>query len=152
MLVTLASELGPWTWWIVGLFLLGAEILLPGFFLIWVGMAAMVVGAVSFALWDTAAWSWQIQFLVFAALSLAFAYIGFRVMKGRNDDSDQPMLNKRTDSLIGRTAKLGEPIENGRGRIHLDDTTWAVTGPDLPAGRAVRIISANGGELNVEAA
>ena len=145
MLVTLASELGPWTWWIVGLFLLGAEILLPGFFLIWVGMAAMVVGAVSFALWDTAAWSWQIQFLVFAALSLAFAYIGFRVMKGRNDDSDQPMLNKRTDSLIGRTA-------NGRGRIHLDDTTWAVTGPDLPAGRAVRIISANGGELNVEAA
>jgi len=152
MLVTLASELGPWTWWIIGLVLLGAEIIIPGFFLIWVGMAAMVVGAISFALWDSVAWSWQIQFLVFAALSLAFAYVGFRVMKGRNNDSDQPMLNKRMDSLVGRTAKLDEAIENGRGRIHLDDTTWTVSGPNLPAGQAVRIISANGGELSVEAA
>lgn len=151
MLMAMISELGPWSWWILGLLLLAVEILLPGFFLIWIGMAAIVVGAISFALWDTAVWGWQIQFLVFAVLSLAFAYIGFRVMNRTDgNDSDQPMLNRRTDSLIGRVATLDEPIENGRGRIRLDDTTWVVTGPDLPAGQSVRINNADSGQLHVE--
>jgi regulator of protease activity HflC (stomatin/prohibitin superfamily) len=49
-----ASELGPWSWWIIGLVFLGLEILIPGVFLLWVGLAAMVVGALSFPLWDMA--------------------------------------------------------------------------------------------------
>jgi hypothetical protein len=53
------AELGPWSWWIIGLVFLGLEILIPGVFLLWVGLAAMVVGALSFMFWDMAFWGWQ---------------------------------------------------------------------------------------------
>ena len=88
MLQALVAEIGPWSWWILGLVLLGAEILIPGIFLIWIGLAAIVVGAISFILWDSAIWGWQVQLLVFAALSLISALIGRRIMAGRDDDTD----------------------------------------------------------------
>ena len=64
--------------------------------------------------------------------------------------SDEPLLNQRGASLIGRTATLKAPINEGRGRIHLDDTTWVVNGPDLPVGSRVRIVASAGSTLKVE--
>ena len=152
MIQTLVNEIGPWSWWILGLLLLGAEILIPGIFLIWIGLAAIVVGAISFVLWDSAVWGWQVQLLVFAALSLVSALIGRRVMAGRDDDTDQPMLNRRMEQMIGRTALLEEPITEGGGRIRLGDTLWTVRGPDLPAGARVRIVAIENDEPRVEPA
>ncbi|TDH35082.1 NfeD family protein [Pseudohoeflea suaedae] len=141
MIDTLISEVGPWSWWILGLLLLGAEIIVPGMFLIWIGLAAIVVGAISFALWDSAIWSWQIQLLVFAVLSLVSALVGRKIMASRDGDTDQPMLNRRMEQMIGRTATLEEPITEGQGRIRLGDTLWTVRGPDLPVGSRVRIVA-----------
>ena len=152
MIQTLVNEIGPWSWWILGLLLLGAEILIPGIFLIWIGLAAIVVGAISFVLWDSSVWGWQVQLLVFAALSLVSALIGRRVMAGRDDDTDQPMLNRRMEQMIGRTALLEEPITEGGGRIRLGDTLWTVRGPDLPAGARVRIVAIENDEPRVEPA
>jgi membrane protein implicated in regulation of membrane protease activity len=149
MISALATELGPWSWWIIGLVFLGLEILIPGVFLLWIGLAALVLGALSFMFWDMAAWSWQLQVLIFAVLSLVFAMIGRRVSRS-GGDSDQPMLNRRVEGLVGRTATLEEPITEGQGRIRLDDTTWIVHGPDLPAGARVRITTAQSGSLTVE--
>ena len=150
MIQSLVTELGPWSWWIAGLVLLGAEIVIPGIFLLWIGLAAIVVGALSFPLWDMAAWSWQLQFVLFAVLSVCSALIGRRVMKGRGNDSDQPMLNRRMEGLIGRTPTLEEPISEGRGRIRLDDTFWVVRGPDLPIGVRVRVLSHDARDLTVD--
>jgi membrane protein implicated in regulation of membrane protease activity len=149
MIAALATELGPWSWWIVGLVFLGLEILIPGVFLLWIGLAALVVGALSFAFWDMPAWSWQVQFLTFAVLSLGFAMIGRRVSNA-GSETDQPMLNRRVEGLVGRTATLEEPISEGQGRIRLDDTTWIVRGPDLPSGARVRVTAAQAGSLTVE--
>jgi len=149
MIAGLAAELGPWTWWIIGLVFIGLEILVPGVFLLWIGLAAIVVGALSLLLWGAAAWGWQLQLLVFAVLAIAFALLGRRI-SGSNVESDQPMLNRRTDGLVGRTATLLEPIIDGKGRIRLDDTSWIVQGPDLPAGARVRITTAQAGGLTVE--
>ena len=41
MIERIVAELGPWSWWVLGLVLLAAEILMPGVFLIWIGIAAM---------------------------------------------------------------------------------------------------------------
>lgn len=149
MIQSLITELGPWSWWIAGLVLLGAEIVVPGIFLLWIGLAAIVVGALSFPLWDMAVWSWQLQLVVFAVLSVGSALIGRRVMLGRGNDSDQPMLNRRMEALVGRTATLEEPISEGRGRIRLDDTFWVVQGPDLPSGVRVRVVSHDARNLTV---
>ncbi|TIU25428.1 MAG: NfeD family protein, partial [Mesorhizobium sp.] len=62
-------------------------------------------------------------------------------------------LNRRGAQMVGRTATLSEPIQNGRGRIRLGDTLWRVSGPDLPAGTQVRVTAAADTdlELTVEA-
>ncbi|MDP2122326.1 MAG: NfeD family protein [Hoeflea sp.] len=149
MIAGLVTELGPWTWWIVGLIFLGLEIVVPGVFLLWIGLAALVVGGLSFPLWGYAFWGWQTQMLVFAVLALALALVGRRISRA-NLDTDQPMLNRRLEGLVGRTATLEEPIREGKGRIRLDDTTWIVQGPDMPAGARVRITVAQAGCLTVE--
>ncbi len=152
MLHDAVVNLGPWSWWILGLVLLVAELLVPGVFLIWIGAAAIVVGALSLALWDTALWGWHIQLLLFAVLSVVFAILGRRIYAGRGQTSDEPLLNRRGESLIGRTATLHEPIAEGHGRIRLDDTWWTVLGPDLPSGTRVKVTAASGRDLTVEAA
>lgn len=150
MIQQLVITLGPWSWWILGLILLAAELAAPGVFLIWIGLAAMVVGAASLFLWDQAVWSWQVQLVLFAALAVAITLAGRRVFARTDHESDEPLLNRRGDSLVGRTATLADPIREGRGRIRLDDTWWSVSGPDLPAGMRVRVAAWTGTELIVE--
>ncbi len=151
MIQSIIIELGPWSWWVLGLVLLAAEVILPGFFLIWIGLAAIVLGCLSLLLWGTPMWSWQVQVLLFAVLSVALAFAGRRLMAHYGDETDEPLLNQRGASLVGRTATLTEPIQEGRGRIRIDDTTWVVQGPDLPVGTQVRITESTGRELRVEA-
>jgi hypothetical protein len=152
MLLSLINELGPWSWWVIGLVLLAAELVVPGFFLVWVGLAAIIVGALSLLFWEDAFWGWQLQMLLFAALAVIAAVLGRRYIYNNRDASDEPFLNQRGASLVGRTATLQEPIAEGRGRIRLDDTYWSVMGPNLPAGTQVRVVASSGRDLVVEAA
>lgn len=152
MLARAVAELGPWTWWVAGMLLLGAELIAPGVFLVWIGLAAIATGILSLVLWGSIIWGWQIQLLVFAAFAVAFTLIGRRLVKTRGDTSDEPLLNQRTASLVGRTATLEDPIREGRGRIRLDDTWWSVNGPDLPTGTRIRVSAAHGRDLTVEPA
>ncbi len=152
MLERIFSELGPWNWMVLGFALLALEIVVPGVFLLWIGIAALIVGAISLLIWDASAWIWQVQVIVFLLLSLVSAYLGNKIMSGRDSQSDQPLLNRRSEQMIGRTATLTEPISEGRGRIQLGDTTWRVSGPDLPVGARVRVTAVQDSDLVVEAA
>ena len=151
MLASIFSELGPWNWMVLGFALLAMEIVVPGVFLLWIGIAAILTGALSLQLWSWSLWTWQVQVLVFLALSLVSAFGGKKVMGGTEPESDEPLLNRRSEQLIGRTATLTEPIAEGVGRVRLGDTVWRVSGPDLPAGTRVRVVAARGGDLVVEA-
>jgi len=154
MIATFVAELGPWVWILLGVALLGLEILVPGVFLLWIGIAALITGALSLQFWDAAWWTWHVQVLLFLLLSLVTAYLGKKIVASRGDRSDQPLLNQRSAQLVGRTATLSEPISEGKGRIQLGDTLWRVEGPDLPAGARVRVIGVSKAELElvVEAA
>lgn len=142
MLESLFNELGPWNWMALGFVLLILEILAPGVFLLWIGLAALIVGTLSLMLWDQSFWVWQLQVVIFLVLALACAFAGKRIVGKRGDQSDQPLLNRRGEQLVGRIATLSEPIANGRGRVKIDDTIWRVSGPDLPAGTQVRVKAA----------
>ena len=142
MLERIFNELGPWNWMVLGFVLLTLEILVPGVFMLWIGLAALIVGVLSLMFWSAGFWIWQVQILVFLALALACAFTGKKIMGGHRDDSDQPLLNRRGDQLIGRMATLTEPITDGRGRVKIGDTLWRVSGPDLPAGTKVRVKAA----------
>ncbi len=151
MIERIILELGPWGWWALGLVLLAAEVVAPGMFLVWIGIAAILTGAVSLLLWETSFWVWQVQLVFFALLAVVAVFVGRRLLAG-SDASDEPLLNQRGARLIGRTAVLEKPISEGRGRIRLDDTTWTVSGPDLPAGARVKVTGSSGGRLTVESA
>jgi membrane protein implicated in regulation of membrane protease activity len=151
MIASLIVELGPWNWIALGMVLLVLEILLPGVFLLWIGIAALIVGTASLALWKTGFWIWEIQVVVFLALSVIAAYVGRRIIGDGEGQSDQPLLNRRSEQLIGRTATLKEPISEGYGRIQLGDTLWRVRGPDLPVGAQVQVVSVQDAELVVKA-
>lgn len=153
MLIDWFAELGPWMWMVLGAVLLILEIVAPGVFLLWLGVAAILTGTLSLQLWDTSFWTWQVQVLVFLALSVASILIGRRLFAANGkDDTDQPLLNQRDKQLVGRTTTLEEPIIDGHGRVRLGDTLWRVSGPDLPAGTRVRVSGTRDGELTVETA
>lgn len=150
-MISAANELGPWSWWLLGLALLAAELIMPGVFLVWIGAAAIIVGILSLLLWETSFWVWQLQLLLFAILAVGITWAGRKYVFSGNTITDQPLLNQRGASLIGRTAILDEPIREGRGRIHLDGTYWRIMGPDLPSGTRITVVATNGRDLTVEA-
>lgn len=149
MLDRIVSELGPWNWMVLGFVLLVMEIVTPGAFMLWIGIAALLIGVVSLLIWDAAIWTWQVQVLAFLVLSLVSAYAGKKLVGRKDGKTDQPLLNRRGQQLIGRMATLAEPIRDGRGRIKLGDTLWRVSGPDLPAGTQVRVVGAADTDLEL---
>lgn len=150
MLQWLVDQLGLWSWWIAGLALLALEMIMPGMFLIWFGVGALATGLFSLMFWGDSFWPWQVQFLCFAIFSVIAILLGRKLVRSDASRSDEPLLNQRTASLVGRTAILEDAILEGRGRIQLDGTFWPVTGPDLAAGKRIKIVSARGSDLTVE--
>ena len=142
-------EQGPWAWLILGLVLLALEIAAPGTMFLWFGVAALAVGCISFIV-DL---GWQSAFILFAILSL-FSVLAGRMILRRTAKtaSDQPMLNKRAQALVGQIYQLDRPIENGQGRVKVHDSYWRVTGPDCPAGSKVQVTGGEGTLLEVELA
>jgi membrane protein implicated in regulation of membrane protease activity len=143
----IVRQLGPWLWIIAGLILLGLELLAPGVFLIWFGLAALATGLFAFV----TDFGWQADVIVFVVLAVVLVIVGRRYFSGAGQ-SEQPLLNQRAVRHVGTTHTLAGPIVDGQGRIHIDDTNWRIEGPDLPSGTRVRIVAADGAVLKVEAA
>jgi inner membrane protein len=143
------TTLGTWNWLIFGVILMALELIAPGVFLFWLGLAALLTGLLSFAFTP----SWQVQILMFAAFAAVAVPVWRRLARGSASDSaDSPFLNKRADALVGRVFTLEKPIVDGAGTVRIDDTVWRVAGPDAPAGSRVRIVQADGARLTVAAA
>jgi inner membrane protein len=140
------ASLGVWDWFIAGGVLLVLEALAPGVFLFWLGIAAMLVGAVSMFV----DWSWQAQFIAFSAFSVAMIPVWRRLSSGVGTATDQPFLNRRAEALVGRIFTLEKPIVDGAGTVRIDDSVWRITGADIPAGRRVKVVRVEGTALRVE--
>lgn len=139
------AALGVWSWAVLGGLLLLVEVLIPGVYLFWFGLAALAV-AVQSALIPL---PWQVQIGFFIVYSGVFIWLARRIQSRDGDKSDQPFLNKRSEALVGRSATLDGAIVDGYGNVRIDDTHWRVTGPDLAAGTRVVIVGTDGTTLKV---
>jgi membrane protein implicated in regulation of membrane protease activity len=148
MLETLFLQYGAWSWWLLGLLLLGAEILVPGFVLVWFGAAAILVGTLALVV------DWPVRSLaiLWAILSIVLLVVGRRYFRRAEAASQDPLLNDRGGRIVGRTFTLSEPLGENGGRLTVDDSTWRIRGPLLPAGARVVVRAVEGPVLVVEAA
>ncbi|RXT54444.1 hypothetical protein B6S44_12405 [Bosea sp. Tri-44] len=143
------ASLGGWAWIVLGLVLIGGEMLAPGVFLLWFGLAALLTGVVV----GLTGITWQGALLIFAALAVASVLAGRAITRRRGEEPDAASgLNDRGRQLIGKVFKLEATMTGGEGRIRVGDSSWRVTGPELLAGAEIRIVRVEGATLVVEKA
>ncbi len=139
-----ASWLEPiyWNWWLLGVVLMAIEALIPGFFCLWMGVAALLVGLLLTVLPDLP-WPWQ--GLLFAVLSVGSIVLWRWRLRRHPTPTDDPLLNRRSRQYIGRVFTLDTPVVNGHGKIRVDDSIWKVlVNQDCPAGTRLRIVGVEG--------
>ena len=138
-------------WWIFALLLIAGEILLPGYFMLWIGLAAAVMGVL---LWLAPSLGLLAQAVLFALLAVAICMAYARLLRPKLERSEpgNERLNRRGEQMIGQRYQLIEPIVNGRGKALVGDGQWLVSGPDLPLGSTVEVVAVEGTTLKVRAA
>jgi membrane protein implicated in regulation of membrane protease activity len=147
MLMTLSAHYG---WWLLALVLVGAELMVPGFFMLWIGIAAAAMGAILLFMPDM---TFLNQTVIFVLLALVSCYSYWRfVRRIAAGTSDKPLLNRRGEQLIGRRFVLDSAIVNGQGKACVGDSLWLVEGPELPKGAAIEVVAVDGSTLKVRAA
>jgi len=139
-----------WFWWGLALALFAAEALLPGAFMLWLGFAAAATGLTVWLLPLSPSGQW----IAFGLYGLVAVAVGWRWRRRHPDTpTDQPLLNRRAEQMVGRVLPLHEAIVNGRGKLKVGDALWSVESDrDLAQGVRVRIEGVDGMLLRVAAA
>jgi len=135
-----------WIWLTLGVLLAGLEMLVPGVYLIWLGIAAIITGVLTGLLHL----SLPAQVIDFVFLALIIAFSARRWLRESPIVSADPLLNRRGARMVGETAVVVQAIEHGSGRVHIGDSEWIAHGPDTAAGERVRIAGSQGATLLVE--
>jgi inner membrane protein len=143
------QHLTYWHWFILAAILIILEVFAPGAFMLWIGIAAGVVGAV---LYFVPTLTWEYQFILFSIASVG-SIIAWRTWRQSHPVvTDEPTLNRRGAQYIGRVFTLEAPIVNGVGKLRVDDSTWKIEGADCPAGTRIRVAGIENTVLKVEVA
>lgn len=142
----LGSFDAPWVWVTIGLVLATLELVVPGVYLIWLAVAALITGLLTFVL-DLGL---VVQVINFIFLALIAAYSAKRFLQDRPIESSDPLMNNRSGRMIGQTAVVTQALDGGSGRVRFGDGEWIARGPDMEIGARVRIIGSDGTKLLVE--
>ena len=134
-----------WLWAIGGILLLIAEVIAPGFFLVFIGAAAVATGlfTVMFDLGLSA------QLGLFVIYSIVFVLI-FKRWYGEPDGAAAGVINEPTGRLIGRTVEVVSAVDDRGGRVRVGDSEWSARGGPAAPGDIVRVASVEGNCLIVE--
>src|SRR5437762_5622807 len=137
-----------WLWLIGGVVLLIAELIAPGFSLIFVGAAGIATGVLSLLLGPPVA----AQLAIFAILAIVAARVGGRrFYASRYDYSADPLLNDRIARLLGKVVVVVQAVDSHTGRVRVGDSEWSARGGPAAVGERVRIVGVDGNCLKVEA-
>ncbi len=141
--------LGPWSWIIGGLVLMTIELLAPGLFFIWLGLAALATGICVAAL----GLGWAQAGILFCVFAVGSVLAGRALMRRKDrEPRSATSLNALARDLIGKVVLLDQAITQGQGRVRIGDGVWRALGEDMPSGQRVRIVALEGTALLVERA
>ncbi|MGB1428716.1 MAG: NfeD family protein [Cycloclasticus sp.] len=146
--------LAYWHWLVLGMVLIGFEIFLPSFTVLWFGLGALVV-AMSLLISPELAMSWLL--FIWAVSSVIFGAAWFKYLR--------PKMTDRTKAGITQEAIAGEmglvikaPGEKSRGHVRfttpiLGDDEWEfICDEKVNVGDKVKIKEASGNTLVVSKA
>jgi len=136
-----------WLWAVGGLVLIGAEVLMPGVFLLWLGIAGLATAAIAAAL----PISLELQLAFFSVTALLSCVIGWLVYRRSTRGRGHPTVNDPRARMIGSIGHVTEAIRDGQGKVRIGDSDWLAEGPDLALGAAVRVKALSGTVVKVEA-
>lgn len=129
-------------WILVGLLLLGAETVLSGVFLLWIGLAAIGTGLLLLA----ATPPFWVVVAVFITLLAAGIAVALRL---RRSGPVRPQVNTPGSGLVGRAGVILEPTATGP-RVRVGDSDWAARDASAsPVGTRVRVEGVDGTTLVV---
>ena len=135
-----------WFWLALGLILAIGEMVIPGVFLIWLAMAALVTGVVAWV----APIGFPLQIVLFAVLAMGSVFAGRNWLRANPIEPADPKMNDRGARLVGETVVVTQAIDSGSGKVHLGDSEWLVRGPDAEPGTKMRVAGHDGAVLIVE--
>jgi len=144
------QDISPW-WWVAFAVALGAiEMATMSFFLIWPGLAALLV---ALFLVITPGQSGTMQIITFAVLSIALTFAGRNLLRRYGDGGEtNDTLNSRANLMIGRHAKVLN-FAGPEGNVSIDGLHWRArwhVGANATEGETVEVIGAEGMTLLVK--
>lgn len=131
--------MNPWFWAIGAVVVAVAEIVTPGFYLIWIAAGGAITALASFAF----NLPLTTQLLIFAVASGVTCLCGYFVYR-KLTAPGTTQLNQRDVEMVGATGTVFEAVINGRGKVELGDSVWLASGPDLPVGTPVIVTGMRG--------
>lgn len=137
----------PWYWLVGGLVVAGLEIVVPGVFLLWIGLGALLIGLSLLVLPDIPVVA---QLFLFSASMLGSVGLGFVLQRKSAKMTDEAGINQELQGLVGRHCEAAADFAAGRGRIRVGDTTYSAASDDaIRAGDIVVIVAVEQGTLAV---
>ncbi|MGJ3353511.1 NfeD family protein [Providencia sp. Je.9.19] len=146
-MIELISTQPAWFWLCLGGLLLIGELIGTGGYLLWTGIAAVLVGFIALVL-PFLGWEWQ--GILFAIFTIVSAVLWRKWLSGRqNTKADD--VNQISHQLIGIKARLLTDTEEGFSRVRLADGSWRIYS-DIPllADTEVVVIAVDGITLKVK--
>lgn len=146
----LDSGLLAWHWVVIGFLLAALEILLPSFFMLWLGVSAIAVGLVSLFVPMALAW----QLLLWALLSLCCLVAWFKFVAPKMKDKTRSGMAH--ESMVGKVATvLDYQVATSRGQLRfsapvLGEDEWRfICEQPLSPGDRVVVVDFSGNDLIV---
>jgi len=141
-----------WYWIIAGFCLIGLELIVPSFTIIWFGLGALVVGILTF-LWPAFPVAGQV--FLWSLASIFFTIMWFRYLKPKKDRTH---AGTSKDAIVGESGIIirGTDDSYGRGTVRfrisiLGADEWVCYAEEvLKTGDSVRVMDIEGQILKVK--
>lgn len=150
MIVALLESMNATRWGLLGIGLVGLELVTGTTYILWPAVAALVMSALVFFL----PLSWELQFVLFFILSIVLLVVGHLYLRPLMKSGEPSDLNDPGRTMLGRRVIAFTDFENGHGRVTVGDTQWksSTDSADPKIGDALVITGVAGATLLVEPA
>ena len=141
-----------WHWLVLGLILIGLELVVPSFTIIWFGLGAILV-SIFLAIYPS--YSLPLQILTWSVASVLFTFVWFRFFNPRN--KNKTFSGSAKGAVIGETGLVirgAEPYSKGTVKFQLPllgaDEWPCMADEPLEVGDRVKVVDVEGHVMKVE--